>query len=300
MPAPLRPRAASTALTLLVASLGFPLPARAVDPTPVVRKAAEEQRETERKAGRLAYERTEVQVELGSDGTREKTERKLFTVVSDGPDVVLRELVAVDGRPAAEDEKERARRENEKRQRRWEESRGNGGDDSDELMSGRLPLLDLLGRLQFHYAGEVVVDGRPTYLVEFEPKPGLVSHGIRDRVLNNFAGRAWIDAAEGQVTRIDGHLTKEVKVLGGAALDISSVRIVYEGHAALPGLWAPCREEIRISARAGFFLAFNREFRFEFANYRRLGREPTEAAMAAAWPSQVSGRSSAEARGTRR
>jgi hypothetical protein len=36
----------------------------------------------------------------------------------------------------------------------------------------------------------------------------------------------------------------------------------------LPGTWAPCREEIGITATAGMVLGFRREIRFEFSGYR--------------------------------
>ena len=46
------------------------------------------------------------------------------------------------------------------------------------------------------------------------------------------------------------------------------MRLVYESREVLPGTWAPCREEIGITATAGMFLGFRREIRFEFSNYR--------------------------------
>jgi hypothetical protein len=36
----------------------------------------------------------------------------------------------------------------------------------------------------------------------------------------------------------------------------------------MPGTWAPCREEIGITATAGMLLGVRREIRFEFVNYR--------------------------------
>ena len=181
--------------------------------------------------------------------------------------VVSRELLEVDDREATEDEKAKSRREDEKRRLASLEANG-ARSDEEELMSGRVPLLDLLHRLQFRLVGEELLDGRPTHVVTFSPKPGLVSKTIRDRVLNAFAGTTWIDVAEQQVRKIDGHLTVPVKVLGGALLDLQGVRLVYESREVLPGTWAPCREEIGITATAGMFLGFRREIRFEFSNYR--------------------------------
>lgn len=247
-----------------------PASARAWDVNALVLEAAARQREGEIAAGRIALDRIEVETELDADGRRKAPERRRYSVVMDRRGVVARELLEVDGRPATDDEKETSRREDEKRRRASLEPNGERSDE-EELVTGRVPLLDLLPRLKFRLVGEELVDGRPTFVVEFEPKPGLVSRTIRDRVLNNFAGRTWIDVAEIQVRRIDGHLTTPVKVLGGALLDLKGVRLDYEAREVLPGTWAPCREEIGITAVAGMFLRYRREIRFEFSGYRNAG-----------------------------
>ena len=242
-------------------------PARAWDVNALVLEAAARQREGEVSVGRIAFDRIEVETELDGEGRRKKPERRRYTVVMDKRGVVSRELLEVDDRYATEDEKAKSGREDEKRRRASLEANG-ARSDEEELMSGRVPLLDLLHRLQFQLVGEELLDGRPTHVVTFGPKPGLVSKTIRDRVLNAFAGTTWIDVAEHQVRKIDGHLTTPVKVLGGALLDLRGVRLLYETREVLPGTWAPCREEIGITATAGMFLGYRREIRFEFSNYR--------------------------------
>ncbi len=244
-------------------------PARAWDVDALVLEAAARQREGELSAGRITLERIEVETELDGEGRRKKPQRRRYIVVMDRRGVVERDLLEVDGRAATEDEKAKSRRGDEKRRRASMEA-GNERSDEEELMSGRVPLLDLLHRLQFQLVGEELLDGRPTHVVTFNPKPALVSKTIRDRVLNNFAGTTWIDVAEHQLRKIDGHLTTPVKVLGGALLDLRGVRLVYESREVLPGTWAPCREEIGITATAGIFLGFRREIRFEFSDYQSV------------------------------
>ena len=59
--------------------------------------------------------------------------------------------------------------------------------------------------------------------------------------------------------------------VGGALLDLKGVGLVYESREVMPGAWAPCREEIGITAVAGMFLRYRREIRFESSNYRVAG-----------------------------
>ena len=259
---------------------GFALLGAAPAPSPadvdaIVFEAAVRQREGEVGAGRVAFERIEVETDLDAAGRPEKTRRRRYAVVMDGRGVVRRDLLEVDGRPATEDERKDSLREDEKRRA----SAGKGGERSDEeeLMSGRVPLLDLHHRLDFRLLGEELLEGRPTWVVEFRPKPGLPAKTIRDRVLNSFSGRTWIDVAEVQVRKIEGRLTEPVKVLGGALLNLQGVRLLYETREVGPGAWAPCREEIGIRATAGMFLPFRREMRFEFSSWRSAPAPPLRA-----------------------
>jgi len=267
-----RTRGGRFAIGALCTALLGALPARAWDVDALVLEAAARQREGEVGAGRILLERVEVETELDATGKRKLLERRRYSVLMDRRGVVRRELLEVDGRAATEEEKERSRREDAKRKRASLEA-GGVGSDEEELMSGRVPLLDLYRRLQFRLLGEELLDGRPTHVVEFRPRPGLVSKTVRDRVLNAFAGKAWIDVAQVQVRKIDGQLTSPVKVLGGALLDLKGVRLVYETREVLPGTWAPCREEIGITATAGMVLPFRREIRFEFSGYRNAPAE---------------------------
>lgn len=272
-----RRNASALALFLLAAR-----PATALDVNDLVRTAAERQRDGERRSGGVAYHRLEVEVDVDGKGRREKVARRVFAVAPDGSGGIRRDLVEVDGRLPTDVERKTARKEEEKRRART--SRDGKGGDQDELMSGRPPLLDLLTRLDFELLGQEVIDGRPNHVVTFGPKPGLTSRTVRDRILNNFAGRAWIDAGEQQVTRIEGHLTRPAKVLGGIALDLRDVRIVYEERPALPEIWAPCREEILVVGKAGLVINVRKEIRIEFWGYRPYGEPGSQVARAGTAP----------------
>jgi hypothetical protein len=237
------------------------MPARGQDVNEIVRLAAVRQRESEQRTAGISHDRIEVQTDFDSKQQLEESVRRLYVFAGQSDGVLRRELLEVDGRAATDEEKGAARKEDERRRR-------TPGDDEGELMSGRLPLHDLLHRLDFRFVREEILDGRPSYLVEFRPKPGLISRTTRDRVLNNIAGLTWIDVAQVQVRKIEGHLTQSVKLLGGAVLDLRRVRIVYEGREVFPDVWAPCREEIQIAAKVAFLIGVNKEIRFEFSNFR--------------------------------
>ncbi|MCC6133051.1 MAG: hypothetical protein IT186_24230 [Acidobacteria bacterium] len=269
-------------LTLPLVLLCCGAPLQAVDINEVVRHAAERQKEAERAGKPFSFVQVEVKTSYDSDHKPSLPRRQRYLTVSEGKGVVTRELIDVDGRPATEKEKQKIRQQNEKRRRAQAGKEAGSETEDDDLMTGRMPLADLLLRFEYKLLHEEVVDGRPSYVVEYGPRPGLVSKTIRDRVLNNFAGRAWIDVAEHQVLRIEGHLLQPVKVAGGLALDLHDIKLVYEARPVLPGTWAPCFEEIKVSARAAMFFKVREDMRFEFSNYEALsGHGAAEKLLAA-------------------
>ncbi len=257
-------RTAYLALAILAA---LARPATALDADTIARKAAERQREMEHRLTDIHFLRVDVETEFRSDGGRRKPKRLVFACRLEAPGALSRELMEVDGRPPTESEKQKIRKQDNKRKARQAERKPDETED-DDLLSGRLPLTDLLTRYDFAHAGEEVVDGALTYLLSFGPKKGLASPKMRDRVLNNFSGKVWVDAAELQVRRIEAHLTRPLKILGGLALDLEAIRIRYEGRPSRPGVWLPCREEIHFTAKTVFFLGVSKEIRFEFSNYK--------------------------------
>lgn len=257
-------------------ALAFPLalaalaarPAAGLDVETVVRRAAERQRETERSRVTLALDETEVTTDFLADGRRRSADRRLYAAVLEGIAVVSRDLRSVDGR-AATDEERRKVRDEDSRRRRARAARA--GSPDDDLKSGRLDLLDMLSRFTFRFEREEVVDGRPCWVIAFEPKAVRASRTVRDRVLDAFTGLAWIDTVDLQASRIEGRLSEPVRVAGGLALSLQRVEILYEARPVLPGVWAPCLEVLRVEARAALVIPFRREFRLEFAGHRPAG-----------------------------
>lgn len=271
------------ATALLVSSLSADRASGAgVDVNELVRYAAERQRDSEHLREPLVFDHVDVMTEFDAEGRPKSMERHVYVSFSTGKGVDARELVAVDGRPATDRERREVREEDRKRQRaRTATSSQDEANDAD-LRSGRLPLSDLVERFDFRFVREETYDGRAAYLVVFGPKEGRIPRTIRDRVLDQFSGRAWIDAAELQVIRIEGRLTKAVKVAAGLALDLRKLELLYEGRPVGAGLWEPCLEELRIDAKAAVVIPFRREIRFEFSNYRtRPSAAPSTAASAA-------------------
>ncbi len=81
---------------------------------------------------------------------------------------------------------------------------------------------ELISRYKFVLTGRERVNGRPAYVLSFEPRSKDLPVKRRiDRLLNKVAGRLWIDEQDYEVSRADAHLAENVSAWGGL---LASVR----------------------------------------------------------------------------
>ena len=262
-----------------------------VDARELVKRVVKSQRRVEAAFAGATFDQREVKITWGEGGRAKEVASRLFYVLSGDADVEgTRELVEVDGRPAFEEEKRKARGEDEKGRKRRVEQKAAAearradrvsGDEDDPLV-GRRRLSELIGRFIIRVVGEETVEGRPAYVLDFSPDPSTPpAKSLGDRALNALAGRVLIDAVDFQVRSVVAHLTKPVKVAGGIAANVKGAEIVYTGQPLGGDLWFPCVVELRLTGKTALFFRLDTSFRFEFANLRRF-RVDTESDLRAA------------------
>ncbi len=264
-------------------ALGAPGGAPDVDPVELIRRVVRSQRRVESVFDGATYDQREVQIAWDSKGRPAKVRTRLFYVLSgEGGAEGSRELVEVDGRPATEDEKEKAADEDAKGRRRRVEEKAAAqakapprvaGDDDDPLVGSRR-LSELIGRYTIRIVSEEVIDGRPAYVLEFAPSPTAPKpKGLGDRALNALEGRAVIDASTFQVRSVEAHLTRPVKVAGGLAANVKEAEVTYAGQPVGGGMWIPCTVDLRVTGKTALFFRLDTSFRAAFTNLRRFNVE---------------------------
>ena len=208
------------------------------------------------------FSETYTERKLDGGGAVKKTKVETYEVYpSVEPRKMYRRLVARDGRPvsekdlaqqdkqyeekmaarearrAARSEAERARREDEKRR-------------EERAVIDEVFLMD-----DFRITGREMVEGRPTIVVEFSPKPGYKPVTEGGKLIQKLSGRAWIDEADRQLVRLETQLLEN--------LGVGPVRIarLQKGASAYfvrrkinNEIWLPT--EARFTGRAKVLLVF--------------------------------------------
>jgi hypothetical protein len=97
---------------------------------------------------------------------------------------------------------------------------------------------DLLSRFQITLTGRELLNGRWALVLDFQPADKkLPERNLKDRFINQTAGRAWVDEEEYLVTKADLHLIGKVSVVGGLIGSVGSFNCSLNRERTPDGLW---------------------------------------------------------------
>jgi hypothetical protein len=156
---------------------------------------------------------------LGGGGAVKKTKVETYEVYpSVEPRKLYRRLVARDGQPISEKELAERDKKQEERIARREARRASQTEEQRaareaETQRKERAVIDEVFRMdEFRIAGREMVDGRPTIVIEFEPRPEYKPVTEGGKLIQKFDGKAWIDEADRQLVRLDARLLENVGV----------------------------------------------------------------------------------------
>lgn len=97
---------------------------------------------------------------------------------------------------------------------------------------------DLIKRFRFTLAGEEMLNGRQSFIVDFVPaKKDLPEHNLKDRFINKAAGRIWVDAEDYVLVKADLHLTRQVNVVWGLVGSVWKFNYSFDRDRTSDGYW---------------------------------------------------------------
>ncbi len=97
---------------------------------------------------------------------------------------------------------------------------------------------ELVSRYQWALTGRETLNGRPAFVLSFQPQ----SHDLPvkrklDRLLNKVAGRLWVDEQDYEIARVDVHLAENVAAWGGVLASVHRFFLRYEQVKLDEGAW---------------------------------------------------------------
>ncbi len=125
---------------------------------------------------------------------------------------------------------------------------------------------------RFRWEGRVMIDGRPTIKLAFEPDPTYRSSARFATVFAHTVGTAWFDESSGQVARLEAKLREDVPFYGGLIGQNLPRELAQRSQQAevAPGVWFPVHASYDIEGRKFLFPASWRG-KIDASGYRRVG-----------------------------
>jgi len=244
------------------------------DPLEIVRRSVEKDRLNFERANDYSYVQHTEQRQFGRGGRIEKVESRTYDViVIDGEP--YEKLVAKDGKPLPERE---ARKEQEKLDRELARRRAeNPGERARRISEqekrrreGREFAQEIPDAFTFRLAGEDVLEGRPVWILEAEPKPGYKGKAKRADLLTKFRGKLWIDQQDYQWVRVEAETIAPVRFGWILAKLDPGARMTFEQRRVHDEVWLPSHAWMRLGARVALVKKLDAEVEVFWRDYRKF------------------------------
>ncbi len=241
----------------------------------LVRQAADKDLENQKKLRNYTYTQREDEHKLDGDGQTKSTETRTYEIMVLFEEQV-RKLVAKDDKPLPEND---AKKEDEKIQKIIDKRKNESDDDrrkrvekaEKEQEEGRQFVKEVADAYNFRWVGTESLNGRETYVIDADPRPGYEPHSKDAKFLPKFRFRAWMDKAESQWVKLDIQCIDTVsvglflvRVHKGSNIQIELTRVNDE-------VWLPKHVTLKLDARVALFKGLNMAEDVTYRDYKKFG-----------------------------
>jgi hypothetical protein len=240
----------------------------------LLQEAEENDIENDKRQRDYTYVERQEEHKLDGDGAVKKTEIRTSEILEVYGEPVER-LIAKDDKPLSAEE---AKKEEDKIQKIIDKRKN----ESEEVRHKRLEkkekareedrkfVLEVADAFNFRLLGLEVLDGRDTWVLEAEPRPGYEPKRREARILSKFKGRVWIDRADVQWVKLD--LTAIDTISFGVVLARihKGAHVVVDLTRVNDEVWLPKYVQFRLDARVALLKNYREDIEQTFRDYKKF------------------------------
>lgn len=139
-----------------------------------------------------------------------------------------------------------------------------------EQQDDRKFVLEIADAFNFRLIGAELLDGRDTWVLEGEPRPGYEPKDRDARILSKFKGRVWIDKQEAQWAKLDITAIDTISVGWFLARIHKGSHIVAEQTKINDEVWLPKHLAVQVDARLALVKSVNENIDETFRDYKKF------------------------------
>jgi hypothetical protein len=240
----------------------------------LVRVVTENYRANYKKERDYTYIDHQVENKLdGEDGIK-STESSTYEVMELYGEQVRR-LIAKDDKPLsgkdAAKEEERINKITRERKNESDEKRAKRqAEEEKQRQKNREFVREVADAYDFRLVGSETLNGRDTWVIAGEPRPGFQAHLKEAQILPKYHGRLWIDKEEMQLAKMDVEALDTVSFGWVLARIHKGTRLVFEQARVNEEVWLPRQVNFKIDARIALFKSYHEEWENTFRDYRKF------------------------------
>ena len=240
----------------------------------LIRKTADNDLANDKLQRNYTYLQREEEHRLNGKGRVTSTEIKTSEILEIYGEPVER-LISKDDKPLSDKD---ARKEEEKIQKLIDKRKNESADarkkreekEEKDREDGRKFVTEVADAYNFSFAGIESLDGRPTYVIDAEPRPGYQPHMKEAKILAKVRGRMWIDQDESQLTKFDIQCIDTISFGLFLARIHKGTRIVYQQTRVNDEVWLPQHVALKLDVRVALLKEFNIDDNVTYRDYKKF------------------------------
>jgi len=240
----------------------------------LLRRAEEKDLENDKRQRDYTYTERVEQHQLDGHGGTKKTETWTSEVLEIYGEPVERRTSKDDkplppGEAKKEDEKiqkiiDKRKNESEAERRKRLER------DEKDREEDRKFVLEIADAFNFQLAGSEIIDGRDTWMLDAEPRPGYEPRQRNAKMLSKFKGRVWIDKAEAQWVKLDITAIDTLSIGFVLARIHKGTHFIIELTRVNDEVWLPKRVQLHFDARVALFKSYDDDVEQTYRDYKKF------------------------------
>lgn len=188
-----------------------------------------------------------------------------------------RRLVARDGAPlsqaelADQDRKQEAKADAKERRLAAEDEAARRAREEERRRKERAVIDEVFRMDDVAVVGREQVDGRPTVVVQFAPRPGFRPETQGGRVIQKLAGKAWIDEEDRQLVRLEARLLDSLGVGPAKLARLQRGATAFFQRRKVNGeIWLPTEARFTGAAKALLFFGARLDIHSTYSDYKKF------------------------------
>jgi len=243
----------------------------------LLRRAEEKDLENNKQLRNYTYiEHSNLHYFDGHGGVK-KTESRTSEVLEIYGEQVER-LTAKDGKPLsareAEKENERVEKIIDKRKNESEDARLKRLEKEEkERQEDRKFVLEVADAFNFRLLGSQLIDGRDSWVLDCEPRPGFRPRSMEAKMLTKLKGRIWIDKQDEQWTKLDVTAIDTFSFAWVLARVHKGTHVLFEQTKVNDEIWLPKHIQAFVDMRIALFKGYDVDVDQTYRDYKKFSTD---------------------------